>query len=83
MVVNIYIITAYVSVLDCGEPPILNNTQRTLVNGTVYNSLVMYNCAEEHHVFEDESLLTETYTVCTEHANWSQVMYPEGCNGRY
>ena len=73
----------YVSVLDCGEPPLLNNTQRTLVNGTVYSSLVMYNCTEDHHVLTDESLLTETYTVCTEYGTWSQLMYPDGCRGMH
>ena len=69
-----------VSVIDCGEPPLLNNTHITLVNGTVYSSLVTYTCSD-HHVFNNDSLQTETHTVCTEHGNWSRIMYPEGCEG--
>ena len=76
-----FTMTFYVSVIDCGQPPVLNSTQLTLINGTVYSSLVMYNCTEDHHVFNDESLLTETYTVCTEYGNWSELIYPDGCKG--
>ena len=73
---------SYFSVLDCGEPPSLNNTQRTLVNGTVYSSLVMYNCTEEGQVLDDKLLLRETYTVCTEHGSWSRnINSSEGCHG--
>ena len=67
-------------VLDCGPPPSLNNTRLTLLNGTVYSSLVMYSCTEDHHVFIDsDALVTETYTMCTQYGNWSQIIYPEGC----
>ena len=67
--------------LECGEPPLLNNTQRTLVNGTVYSSLVEYRCSD-YHVFNNESLLTEVYAICTEHGNWGPIIYPEGCQGK-
>ena len=66
--------------LDCGEYPLLNNTHLTLVNGTVYDSLVAYSCPD-HHVYNNDLLQTETHTVCTEHGNWGQIMYPEGCKG--
>ena len=67
--------------LECGEPPLLNNTQLTLVNGTVYSSLVKYNCLD-YHVFNNESLLTEVYAMCTGHGNWGPIIYLEGCQGK-
>ena len=71
-------------VLDCGPPPSVNNTHSTLLNGTVYSSLVMYNCTGDHHVFTDsDTSITETYTMCTKHGNWSQIVYPEGCHCKY
>ena len=70
----------HITAINCGDPPILSNTQRVMVNGTVYSSIVQYTCTDPYDVFS--GIITEIQIDCTDQGNWGLIAYPLGCHGK-
>ena len=73
-------------VLDCGMPPIVNNTLNVTTNGTEYGAVIEYVCKEGYHFEHNLSSMTTLQCGIDSsdpmHAFWKR---PEGlgnCEGK-
>ena len=62
--------------IDCSQPVILENSEVDTSRGTLFGSVALYSCIENH------ALVGFPLIICGEEGNWIQIG-DVSCEGRY